>query len=127
MNFTSTSEIKARVYELYLTEDQELNSNFFDFHVRNLRSTLLKTYAEIQKAINGDAVVLLKNSIETRHGSEIQVNGILSSWKEIGEIYAENRNGLYDGNYKGPLLVLSWILFGNTGSLTWRKFYGKSN
>lgn len=52
MNFTSTSEIKARVYELYLTEDQELNSNFFDFHVRNLRSTLLKTYAEIQKAIN---------------------------------------------------------------------------
>lgn len=100
MNFTSTSEIKARVYELYLTEDQELNSNFFDFHVRNLRSTLLKTYAEIQKAINEDAVVLLKNSIETRHGSEIQVNGILSSWKEIGEIYAENRNGLYDGNYK---------------------------
>lgn len=100
MNFTSTSEIKARVYELYLTEDQELNSNFSDFHVRNLRSTLLKTYAEIQKAINGDAVVLLKNSIETRHGSEIQVNGILSSWKEIGEIYAENRNGLYDGNYK---------------------------
>lgn len=79
MNFTSTSEIKARVYELYLTEDQELNSNFFDFHVRNLRSTLLKTYAEIQKAINEDAVVLLKNSIETRHGSEIQVNGILSS------------------------------------------------
>lgn len=61
---------------------------------------MLKTYAEIQKAINGDAVVLLKNSIETRHGSEIQVNGILSSWKEIGEIYAENRNGLYDGNYK---------------------------
>lgn len=60
MNFTSTSEIKARVYELYLTEDQELNSNFFNFHVRNLRSTLLKTYAEIQKAINGDAVVLLK-------------------------------------------------------------------
>lgn len=55
MNFTSTSEIKARVYELYLTEDQELNSNFFDFHVRNLRSTLLKTYAEIQKAINEDA------------------------------------------------------------------------
>ena len=100
MNFTSTSEIKARVYELYLTEDQELNSNFFDFHVRNLRSTLLKTYAEIQKAINGDAVVLLKNRIEPRHGSEIQVNGILSSWKEIGEIYAENRNGLYDGNYK---------------------------
>lgn len=100
MNFTSTSEIKARVYELYLTEDQELNSNFFDFHVRNLRSTLLKTYAEIQKAINGDAVVLLKNSIETRHGSEIQVNEILSSWKKIGEIYAENRNGLYDGNYK---------------------------
>lgn len=89
MNFTSTSEIKARVYELYLTEDQEVNSNFFDFHVRNLRSTLLKTYAEIQKAINEDAVVLLKNSIETRHGSEIQVNGILSSWKEIGEIYAK--------------------------------------
>lgn len=100
MNFTSTSEIKARVYELYLTEDQELNSSFFDFRVRNLRSTLLKTYAEIQKTINGDAVVLLKNSVETQHGSEIQVNGILSSWKEIGNVCAENRNEFYDGNYK---------------------------
>lgn len=83
-----------------LLKIRNLTPIFLIFNVRNLRSTLLKTYAEIQKAINEDAVVLLKNSIETRHGSEIQVNGILSSWKEIGEIYAENRNGLYDGNYK---------------------------
>ena len=74
MNFTSTSEIKARVYELYLIEDQELNSNFFNFHVRNLRSTLLKTYAEIQKAINGDAVVLLKNSIEIEINRHINLS-----------------------------------------------------
>ena len=90
MNFTSTSEIKARVYELYLTEDQEVNSNFFDFHVRNLRSTLLKTYAEIQKAINGNGLYdgNYKEFLEEYNGKE----NLTGLYRLMDPVYTDSKS-----------------------------------
>ncbi len=98
--YKNKAEIKAAVYEAYITGNDELNSDYFSILVKASVKALLEAYAEIQDTINGDAVVQLENcsrSYEDNDKSEIHISG-----KEIP--LCEDMGVIYEGNYMDFLL-----------------------
>ena len=98
--YKNKAEIKAAVYEAYITGNDELNSDHFSILVKASVKALLEAYAEIQDTINGDAVVQLENcsrSYEDNDKSEIHISG-----KEIP--LCEDMGVIYEGNYMDFLL-----------------------
>ena len=98
--YKNKAEIKAAVYEAYITRNDELNSDYFSIPVKASVKTLLEACAEIQDTINGDAVVQLENcnrSYGDNDKSEIRISG-----KEIP--LCEDMEVIYEGNYMDFLL-----------------------
>lgn len=98
--YKNKAEIKAAVYEAYITGNDELNSDHFSIPVKASVKALLEAYAEIQDTINGDAVVQLENcnrSYGDNDKSEIRISG-----KEIP--LCEDMGVIYEGNYMDFLL-----------------------
>lgn len=98
--YKNKAEIKAAVYEAYITRNDELNSDYFSIPVKASVKTLLEACTEIQDTINGDAVVQLENcsrSYEDNDKSEIHISG-----KEIP--LCEDMGVIYEGNYMDFLL-----------------------
>ena len=50
--YKNKAEIKAAVYEAYITRNDELNSDYFSIPVKASVKTLLEACAEIQDTIN---------------------------------------------------------------------------
>lgn len=98
--YKNKAEIKAAVYEAYITGNDELNSDHFSIPIKASVKVLLEAYAEIQDTINGDAVVQLENcnrSYGDNDKSEIRISG-----KEIP--LCEDMEVIYEGNYMDFLL-----------------------
>ena len=98
--YKNKAEIKAAVYEAYITGNDELNSDHFSIPIKASVKGLLEAYAEIQDTINGDAVVQLENcnrSYGDNDKSEIHISG-----KEIP--LCEDMGVIYEGNYMDFLL-----------------------
>lgn len=98
--YKNKAEIKAAVYEAYITGNDELNSDHFSIPVKASVKALLEAYAEIQDTINGDAVVQLKNC--NRSCEDNEQSGIHISGKEIP--LCEDMEEIYEGDYVDFLL-----------------------
>lgn len=127
--YTSTDEIKSAIYENYIASPEKLNLDQFSIPVKASKATLLKTYAEIQKAINGDYVVRLHDAIiscsDVTGHPELYVTGIeedLSSCKDANEIFkGEYNEFLRRYKYKESdtnIYRLTDISYDENGSIT---------
>ncbi len=90
-----TQQIYESVMADYNANATELCDSYFDFHVKAKKKDLLEIYKMIQKRINGDDVLALKNESIENMGSDQWVLGTVSSFDEIPELHE-----VFDGNFK---------------------------
>lgn len=94
--YASKEDIIDYVLNEYRKYDTELNSLFFDFHVRLKEKILLKAYAEIQYIVNGDDVIRLENPNMSKNKDD----DVIITGKEVDLIPDGAYENVYDGNYK---------------------------
>ena len=90
--YTNTADIKEKIYTEYRNHNVALNSAFFNFPVKATKKDLIEIYAEIQKIINGDNVIRLKNLFID---AEDFIKGEKAKLIPDGDY-----KDIYDGNYK---------------------------
>lgn len=102
---TNWEEIYRKVYTEYMHDDVELCGAFFDFEVSAPKSELLRAYAELQEAINGDKVIQLHKPTELPdlrdRGATTHVSGFMSEDDD------NSMSEVYTGNMKDFLESLS--------------------